>query len=307
MSSQIALILGPLVTGVVLNAFLFGICAIQFATYFTANFDDRAIIKSLVYFTFTVDTFYTISSVYMLWVYVVDNFNNPAILSTFPWPYACTPLITAFTAMPIQLFLAWRIKQFSSSRLIFWFISCLSFAQGALGLVSSAYALAHPQISYLPNIIPTVDAWNAISMVCDVAITCFLVRYLRKSRTGHKHTDGAISKLILQSVEMALFPSLFGILDFITFTVLQHTTIYSVFGISLGRIYTNTLLTTLNSRIQARNNFSNNARSSNVEFPVFPMTNQSSDPENGRACDDGTDSPDQAIVVSVSKEISLTR
>ena len=51
--------------------------------------------RVLVAWVMLLDTFHTAASVYMLWDYVVTNFNNPAFLSAAPWPFPSTPIVTA--------------------------------------------------------------------------------------------------------------------------------------------------------------------------------------------------------------------
>jgi len=249
---EVSLILGPVVTAVTVNVFLYGICVLQWSTYYTSGFQDRKLIQFLVAWVCLLDTFHTAASVYMLWVYVVTNFNNPAILTEAPWPFPSTPIVTVFASVPIQIFLAWRIKQFSHSWWLFGGIVVFSVAQGAAGCAGAIGALMDPNIDAFAKLIPAVDSWLALAVFTDLSITVLLLHYLSKSRTGFRRTDNVISRLIRSAVETAAFGSFFCVMDLITFTTLQSTNFHLIFALPMGRIYTTTLMTTLNSRSTLR-------------------------------------------------------
>ncbi|KII90194.1 hypothetical protein PLICRDRAFT_53303 [Plicaturopsis crispa FD-325 SS-3] len=251
---KVELILGPVVTAVVTNAFLYGLCVLQFSTFYTSGLKNRPIMKILVGWVLLLDTYHTMSAVYLLWDYVVTNFNNPDILTKSPWPFPSTPIVTAGASIPIQHYLAWRIKQFSGSWLIFGIISFLSIVQGAFAVVSAVLALKTTSITDFDKIIPFVDTWLTLTIACDMSITALLAYHLRKSRTGFRRTDNVITGVIRSSVETAAFAFFFCVMDFICFTILelQDTNFHLIFALPMGRIYTNTLLTTLNSRAHLR-------------------------------------------------------
>ncbi|TFY82838.1 hypothetical protein EWM64_g1174 [Hericium alpestre] len=249
----VALILGPVVTAVTTNVFLYGVCVVQWANYYTTGYTDRKLISFLVAWVILLDTFHTAASVYMLWDYVVTNFNNPAILSAAPWPFPSTPIVTVFASVPIQIFLAWRIRQLSHSLWLFAIIAVCSFAQGALGCAGAIGALQTPNINEFTHLIPVVDSWLAIAVVTDGMITVLLTRYLWLSRTGR--TDHVIWRIIRSAVETAAFGSFFCVMDLVTFavqTTLQSTNFHLIFALPMGRLYTNTLMTTLNNRVSLR-------------------------------------------------------
>ncbi|KII90712.1 hypothetical protein PLICRDRAFT_52414 [Plicaturopsis crispa FD-325 SS-3] len=255
---KVELILGPVVTAVVTNAFLYGLCVLQFSNFYTSGIKNRPIIRLLVAWVCLLDTYHTITGVYLLWDYTVTNFNNPEILTQSPWPFPSTPIVTVCASIPIQLFLAWRIKQFSGSWVIFGGIAFLSIMQGAFAIVSAIMALETTNISGFDKIIPFVDTWLGLTIACDLSITALLAFHLRKSRTGFRRTDNVITGLVRSSVETAAFAFFFCVMDFICFTIpqLQDTNFHLIFAFPMGRIYTNTLLTTLNSRSTLRSELS---------------------------------------------------
>ena len=131
LAGSVDLILGPLLIGAIFNAFVYGICFLQFSIYWTSQWNDSYDIKCdapfayhpfpllmfgyrlLVAWTFLLDTFHTSALTYVLWVYVVDHFLNPSFLRTVLWPYSATPIVTTLYGMFLSSFLEDASKSFS--------------------------------------------------------------------------------------------------------------------------------------------------------------------------------------------------
>ncbi|KAF5371136.1 hypothetical protein D9758_004131 [Tetrapyrgos nigripes] len=246
---NISLILGPMVVATLVNALLTGICMVQFLEYYDSRIKDRPTIIGLVIWVAVVDTFSSCTFSYLLWYYAVDNFENKIGLLSVPWQSATIPIFTTLISVPVQFFLAWRIRIFSKSFVLFIVICTLSLAQGGLAFASTIDALLEPYVEAYAGRIPVTDSWLAIAVACDASITAALSYYLWKSRAGMKASDKAvISKLIRTSVETALPVTVFCISSLVFLTTMPGSNLSFIFGLPLARLYTNTLLTTLNSR-----------------------------------------------------------
>ncbi|KAF9268234.1 hypothetical protein L218DRAFT_1054048 [Marasmius fiardii PR-910] len=104
---------------------------------------------------------------------------------------------------------------------------------------------------------------NVLGVVSDVFIAGGLFYYLHNSRTGFKRSDTIISKLppvvskltvnkIVFSVSTGLLTSICAIASLISNLVWGDTLIYVTFYFCLGRLYSNSLLATLNARKSIR-------------------------------------------------------
>ncbi|THH08635.1 hypothetical protein EW145_g2555 [Phellinidium pouzarii] len=220
-------LVGPLVIGTVVNAFVFGICVLQYIDYFSSGYKDDWKLLTLLVWVLAIDIFQSGATVAILWHYVVENFANVASLADSPWMYASLPIFSTLNnrlhepsaAVPIQHFMAWRIMRFSKSYWLFVYISVLSLGQGALACASATMGLLSPSIASHVKIIPVADGWLAMSVACDTSITVLLLFYLNKSRTGFKRTDSIIFRLCRITVEAALPVSLLCILDLVFLTL----------------------------------------------------------------------------------------
>ncbi|KAJ7983148.1 hypothetical protein DFH06DRAFT_716207 [Mycena polygramma] len=253
-SSAIKLLLGPILIGVALNTFLYGICVTQFVHYYLSKRqnEDSVATRCLVAWEFFIDTFHSAASIYFIWLYLVDNFLNAAFLEAAPWPLTAVPLLIALSACPIQMFLIYRVYSLSNSGWMSAVLGSLTVASGGLATTTSVLAFRVEDFSAGARLKPVADAWLGLSVANDLAITLALVYYLHASRTGLSQTNTLINRLIRSAIESAAVAPLFAILISFTFTRYASTGLHLMFSIPLGRVYTNTLLSTLNRRESLR-------------------------------------------------------
>ncbi|KAJ6463145.1 hypothetical protein C8R47DRAFT_84091 [Mycena vitilis] len=253
-ASAVKLLLGPILIGVSLNTLLYGVCVTQFVSYYssTRRLGDSRATRLLVAWELLINTAHSAIAIYYAWLYMVDNFLNAAFLETAPWPLTSVPLFTAMSSCPIQLFLIYRVFLLSKSRYIAAVLVFLTVINGGIAIVTSVLAFNVKTSANETGVRPVTDAWLGMTVANDFAITLALVYYLFQSRTGLSQTDTVINRLIQSAVESAAAATLFAILVMITFTRLPATGLYIMFSLPLGRIYTSTLLSTLNRRESLR-------------------------------------------------------
>lgn len=153
------LVLGPLVIAILLNTGVYGICVAQFNNYWESKAKDRAIIKYivfprcpiyysldglrfLVWWTFILDSFHTASLIYMLWIYVVVEFENVEFLQQVLWPFSATPAVTSLSV--------WSIfsQQALSSRFTAPLSPSKSISPGESGYYRNQHGYLRPSLSY---------------------------------------------------------------------------------------------------------------------------------------------------------------
>ncbi|KAJ7905054.1 hypothetical protein B0H13DRAFT_2023814 [Mycena leptocephala] len=249
----IKLLLGPIFIGTIISTYLFGVCSSQFTIYYGSKrrLEDSTSLRALVVYEFIISTVSTATSIYYVWLYLVDNYFNPAFLQGAPWPLSAIPLLTALSACPVQIFMAYRVLSLSSSRGLFALLVFLTLVHGAIAAATSllAFRLTFEEGARL---IPVVDSWIAVTVANDFSLTVFLIYYLNQNRTGHIKSDTVVGRLIRSTLESAAFATFFSIMVLITFTKLSTTGFHLMFSQPMGRIYTSTLLSTLNGRESLR-------------------------------------------------------
>ncbi|CAL1713154.1 unnamed protein product [Somion occarium] len=248
--------IGTLMIGIVFNTYLYGLVTFQFAKYYRTKFNDPPAIKYMILFLFILDTVHSAAVIYMLWNYVVTNYNNPPALLIGGWPLLWTPCATALAAVCTQVFLGYRIYRLSKNRIIYGIILAITIPAFIIGMIVGIRAMLISVLADLPQINNIVIAWLSGQVAADVMITVVLTYILLRSKTGFRKTDTVLNRLIRGAIQTGVFASIFSLGDLLTFLTLPETNLYGMFAIPIGRIYTNTLLDTLLARDELRDKLS---------------------------------------------------
>ncbi|EJC99557.1 uncharacterized protein FOMMEDRAFT_142771 [Fomitiporia mediterranea MF3/22] len=257
LGSSYQLVVGPLLIGVVVNALVFGICVMQLIAYFLSEFKDNWWILGMLCWIYAIDTFQVCTSVSMLWHYTVTNFANPISLAFAPWEYATVPVFSSIAPVPIHFFMAYRIMRFSRSKLLFVYIAALSLGQAVLACAGAAQGLTHTTIQSHIMLVPTEVAWIILSILCDLSISGLLLYYLSRSRTGFERTDSIISRICTTIIKASVPGTILCILDLCFLMTMPDNNLHYMFLLPVGRLYTNTVLCTLNERRRLRSHLEN--------------------------------------------------
>jgi len=183
-----------------------------------------------------------------VYTYTVTDWGNPVQLQKIVWSLLVEVILTGITAFIIQVFLTIRIWRLSHNKYITG--TCLILAAGGL-VVTFVYVAKAFQLENFSDIAKAKAeslAINIFGAATDLLIAGTLCTILSFSRTGFQRTDAIINKLILFSVNTGLLTSLCALASLISILAAPQTFIYIAFYFCLGRLYTNSLLATLNAR-----------------------------------------------------------
>ncbi|KAF7365500.1 hypothetical protein MVEN_00423000 [Mycena venus] len=258
-------VVGVLLLGLFFNTYLYGICTYQFVVYIQAKFKDslwirfpfhlnlksvvsRTFFRFIVWSLFISDTIHSAVAIYAGWDTCVTNYANPAALTYVGWTIPFTAVATAFTAILTQIFLGHRVFLLTHNKLLFALIAVLSVLGFMFGCIAGIKSGLINEVAKFAPLAPYVTAWLAFQTSADLLITLCLTVALTRSKTGFKTTDTIINRLIGGAIRTGLFASIFALADLFSFLLHRNTNLYAMFAYPIGRIYTNTLLNTLNSR-----------------------------------------------------------
>lgn len=252
MAPNVTLIFGPMLIGVFFNMILYGILIVQTYHYYLSYKGDVHWIRCLVLYLFVIETVNTGCDMAMMYQTLINNFGKADTTKFFPTLLAAEPITIVVISTPIQLFFAYRIRLLSKSNWlagIIAFFATVSLGGGAWSTVRivKTKVFAHKPELHLPALV-----WLLSAVVSDVMITVVLVITLNKRRTGFIATDDAIAKIIRMTVQTGLLTSLFAIGDVIFFMTLPHTAVNFVWDLALTKLYSNCLLSTLNTRAELK-------------------------------------------------------
>jgi len=248
--SGIDIVYGPLLIGVFLNCILYGVLVMQVFIYYQTYRRDRTWIRLFVAYLFLAETVNTACDMYLIYQPLVQEFGQVAAVTFFPSFLASSGVITVAISSPVQIFMGWRIRVITGSYKIFALIvafSTISFSVCIWDMTQVAtfklFSRKDSFIFILPGII-----WFVSSTVADVLITATLVYSLSRRKTGITKSNLSIDRIIRLTIQTGLTTMVFAILDLLLFTLSPNTAISFVWDFALSKLYTNSLLSTLNAR-----------------------------------------------------------
>jgi len=128
------------------------------------------------------------------------------------------------------------------------FIAILSIISFALGEVYSIILFTFSRFTEYKELTVLVTIWLVTSTVCDLGVTILVAWTLYTSRTGFKQTDALLARLILWTVNTGALTASFALLGAVTFIVKNESLVHLAANIVLAKLYSNTLLASLNRR-----------------------------------------------------------
>jgi len=241
---------GVLLIGLFVNTYLYGLVTYQFVVYHNTKFNDPKWIRAVVGSLFLTDTAHSAIAVYAAWQMCVTNYDNPASLASISWTIPFTAVATSVAAIFTQFFLGHRVYVLTKNKPISALIGVCSVVGFVFGVYSGIRSGIIKEVANFGPLTPFVTCWLGFQTSADLLITFVLIFVYSQSRTGFRKTDTVIYRLIRGAIQTGLFVSIFALADLFSFLLHRQTNLYAMFAYPIGRIYTNTLLDTLNSRAQ---------------------------------------------------------
>ncbi|KAJ3936905.1 MAG: hypothetical protein NXY57DRAFT_59713 [Lentinula lateritia] len=241
--------MGAAFIGVICAASLYGVSCVQTWFYFSRYPGDLWYIKCLVAIVWVFDSIHQALISHTVYFYVVTNFSNPTEQANLVWSILLEVLFNGLIGFLVQSFLTMRVWKMSNQNKPLTLL-IVSFVLGELGCsvaftISSLKLVTWKDLTSLKSLSMTVNVLGAVS---DVIIAAGLFYFLHRSRTGFKKSDTMISKLIMFTVSTGLLTSVCAVASLLSILIWGKTLIYVAFYFSLGRLYSNSLLATLNAR-----------------------------------------------------------
>jgi len=148
----------------------------------------------------------------------------------------------------VQCFFGRRVRILTGSSFVSLTIYIFSFVQllGATGTTIAGSLIR--RLDKFDNTKAISLIWLSGSLLTDLLIAVVLVVCLHNSRTGFDRMDNIISRLIKTTVHTGVLTTSFALAVIIAFVVSPETTAHIAFGIPLSKVYTNSLLSSLNAR-----------------------------------------------------------
>ncbi|KAJ7114300.1 hypothetical protein C8R44DRAFT_881161 [Mycena epipterygia] len=222
-------------------------------TYYQNFPSDRILIRILVYGLFLVDVAQTVILTFHGWFFTVSAWGNPATFDTIPWSGPMIPVLCGLVAATVQIFYAWRIWILTTNRFlrsVAILIVLVALTQSLAGMISGLPLLKNSSPENQMRWYPGVWIWFAGSLVADVLVTACMTYILAraKSRTFWATSETMLTTLINRVVQSGAVTSVCAAVDLALFAGIVDTNFHFVPSYILGKLYTNSLMLTLNLR-----------------------------------------------------------
>jgi len=250
-SAHIAQTYGALYIGILFATLFQGILTIQTYTYYETFPEDSKWLKSLVGTVWCVDLVHLVFIGRAVYYYLVINWGNPAVIPFTIWTFDAHLVLLGLATILCQSFFLRRIYIFSGRNLpLLLFLTAVCLSVFALALYASIMDIRVGRVTEFVVLKPEVTALFSIGAGSDVIIALFLCFYLRRQNINSTftRTHSIISILIRYTVTTGLATSALAVACLITYFALPGSFVFIAMHLSLGRMYTNALLATLNSR-----------------------------------------------------------
>ncbi|KAF8211493.1 hypothetical protein K438DRAFT_1958595 [Mycena galopus ATCC 62051] len=268
--------MGSALLGCIFAAGLYGVSCVQTWYYFNRyGSTDHWYIKALVGLVFVCDSIHQALISHTVYWYVITNYSRPEALSNLVWSILLEVLFNGLIGLIVQSFLTMRVWRLSNGNKALTAVTAslvlAEFGCSVAFTIQSMQLHTWKELGELKGLSMSV---NILGAAADFVIALILVFYLRRSRTGFKKSDTMISKLIMFSVSTGLLTSICAVASLVSILVWGQTLIYVAFYFSLGRLYFNSVLATLNARKDIR------AMTDDPEDLTFSLHTLSKGPRN---------------------------
>ncbi|KAJ6529751.1 hypothetical protein B0H19DRAFT_1384880 [Mycena capillaripes] len=243
--------LGAYQIGVLVLYVLFGVTTAQMYIYFTRFPEDCIRLKVLVAFVWACELAHTLCVGYGLYVWTISEYGHPELIFGHSnTSLAVAVVFSGLIGSSVQGFFSFRIYSLSGRVYIPLFICIMSLWR----LLSSILVLTGTLRSGTVEGAEGQWGWAllaswSVSAANDLAITVALVAILIRQRTYvQKRTVVPVDKLIAWTIETGMLTSACGILMLICFVTMRNNYTFLTFFAVEARMFSNSLLASLNSR-----------------------------------------------------------
>ncbi|KAJ7622275.1 hypothetical protein FB45DRAFT_123609 [Roridomyces roridus] len=243
--------LGALFIGLVVSSMLNGVTLSQAWSYFGAQkqFKDPIWLKTLVAVVVTLDFVHQVCTTNWLYIFCVTRYGDVDSLTLLPPSYLGMAYPTGFVTFAVQSFYVWRVWQLHGNLILPAGIFICSCAQEAMQLYSMSVVGKNPNSAQFTGSLENiVIAVNSTGAGVDIMIALAMMYLLGFRGNQFKRTNHILTKLVTFAVTTGALTSICAILVLALAITKPDADYFLTFYLLLTRMYSNSLLATLNAR-----------------------------------------------------------
>ncbi|KAF8187641.1 hypothetical protein K438DRAFT_1972780 [Mycena galopus ATCC 62051] len=278
--SAMDLTYGAMLIGVLFATFFQGVLSVQAYIYYENFPDDLRRLQLLVrssladpggksiYLPRLLDVTHLVLICQSCYHYLITSWGDEAALLVSTPELDLHLIFVGMATLVCQGFFLHRIWTFSKRNWVLTgLLSAACLAAFGLEVAISAQIIIVHSVSYFSDLEGEVVAVFSVGGAVDMAIALVLVFYLQQGKTHFDRTNFVVARMVNYTVATGLATSILAVACLIAYLAAPHTFIFIVghlpptylppahrqaMHFSLGRLYTNALLATLNSRRNLR-------------------------------------------------------
>ncbi|KAF9648175.1 hypothetical protein BDM02DRAFT_3096964 [Thelephora ganbajun] len=263
---------GAAFIGITASSFIFGILSMQCYTYYHRYPLDRPFYKILVRLTLSprmLEATHSALISHFFYYYVIVNWGMTLAIIKQPiiWSVILLQVVTgAVVGTIVRGCFAMRVWRFSNNNV--WVTSAIVLSTLIqLGMETHARAFKLNTNHGIDRIMVAIVALG-LGVLTDVLTAVSISWYLRKLKTGYKNSDSLVNKLIAYAINTGLVTSIISIACLITYGTMPGNFIFISLYFVLSKLYANSFLATLNTRLVLKGRGTDNGHET---VPTFLM------------------------------------
>ncbi|KAH9984745.1 hypothetical protein BJV77DRAFT_1071862 [Russula vinacea] len=231
-----------------------------------------ALIVQFFYSIFLLETLQTALSGADLYYWFAAGFGNVEHLAT---PYASafdTPIMGSVVSLCVQFFFVYRIWVLSKKR---WWLLCViiclfSFVDAVAAFTGGTYTHVRGKFASGRTLKVLALTWLIGNTVSDLLIASAMLYHLSRLRAREGFSGHALVSIVRLTVETNLVTTSVSIVSLLMVAVYPEKNWFVCPTYVLGKLYSNTLLVSLNNRISIREAFGSRGGAVDCDVVTLP-------------------------------------
>jgi hypothetical protein len=247
---DISKLAGPLLFGPLFNWALYGVLCVQIYVYFYNFPDDRRALKLLAYFVFLLETVQTALTGADAHYWFIQGFGNVEQLKDSHYAPIDIPIIDSIISLIVQEYFCYRI--WTLNKRLFW--PCVAIAIVAV-IQSTGAAWGGIKSVMLVRYAVSRTAyylWSLPSALADILIAITMIVLLRQTEAVGHYSNYVLLRIVRLTIETNALTASVAIASLVLYVAFPNEIYYTFTCGIIGKLYSNTLLVSLNNRIYFR-------------------------------------------------------
>ncbi|KAF8193405.1 hypothetical protein BJ912DRAFT_961018, partial [Pholiota molesta] len=252
------------IIGYLIHWGLFGVLCMQVYIYYLAFPKDPIRNKIFVFTVYGLEVLQTSIITQSAFHVFGSGYGNFSVYNKINLAWFTVPLLSGMVAFLAEMFYAYRIRILSGSYKASAVITTLAFVQLG-GAIATAVVFKQSVLfsrMFTPAFFMTTSIWNGGSALCDVIIAAYMTYYaspswlsIRSGPNSLQLTKVLLQRLIRIVIETGMITAAISILNLILVLLPSHPSYFEVPSEVLAKVYSNSMMALLNSRIKLNPNF----------------------------------------------------